>query len=48
MRGTHAEPVDTKVLSGVNVGNGMYGVDIVEGMTNSPLLRNKSITGEEN
>jgi hypothetical protein len=48
MRGTHVEPVDTQVLSGDKVGNALYRVDIVEGMTNSPNLRNKSNIDEKN
>jgi len=48
MRGTYVEPVDTQVLSGDKEGNALYRVSIVEGTTNSPNLRNKSITGEEN
>jgi len=48
MRGTHVETVDTQVLSGDKEGNALYRVNIVEGATNSPNLRSKYITGEEN
>lgn len=48
MCGTHVEPVDTQVLSRDKVGHALDRVNIVEGMMDSPNLRNKSITGEEN